>query len=162
MKRVKYETLGDLLDQRKAEQEQPTGQQETIDRAAERVATWPEWKRNAVRYRDDSGQQAAAEIPLEQMSDEQLDAALQAYGLDLQAVLEHGFKGICKALLKKSEELIRAEAELVQIKERYTTYRAASSAQAKLFDAQIELLKEQLAAAQRETPSDQGAAKEGK
>ncbi len=77
MKRVKYETLGDLLAGRKAEQP--------------------------------SGQRAEAEIPLEQMSE--------------------------------------AEAELAQIKERYATYRAAATAQAKLFAAQVELLKEQLATA---------------
>ena len=47
-------------------------------------------------------------------------------------------------------DLARAEAELVQIKERYATYRAASSAQAKLFAAWIEILKGELAAAQRE------------
>ncbi len=43
----------------------------------------------------------------------------------------------------------RAAAELARIKERYSTYRAAATAQAKLFAAQIEMLKEQLAAAQQ-------------
>ena len=99
------------------------------------------------------GQQPVAEIP-PAVTDADLRAIQtirEAWNIVTNVEVENikGYLGAGVSAYQFWLELhyARAEAELAQIKERYATYRAAATAQAKLFAAQIELLKEQLASA---------------
>ncbi|MGA7887620.1 MAG: hypothetical protein WCA44_17940 [Acidobacteriaceae bacterium] len=99
------------------------------------------------------GQQAATEIPpaITDADIRAIQAIREAWDMvtDAELLDIKGYLGAGVSAYQFWLELhyARAEAELAQIKERYSTYRAASSAQAKLFAAQIEMLKEQLASA---------------